>query len=185
MFLLCLDTTPDQERAFFEQLYLKYHRLMYKTASTYVTDQPDIEDVLQDAIERLLVRTPKLMRIPCCALPTYLVYTVRSTAINFKRHQSVIAKHTVFIISGEENTRRQNYEDTPQQILEAKEHLQKIRDIWRNLPDSDQELLYRRYVLEQTDTELADIFHCKPGSIRVKLTRARRRASNLLSRGEE
>lgn len=115
----------------------------------------------------------------------YLVYTVRSTAINFKRHQSVIAKHTVFIISGEENTRRQNYEDTPQQILEAKEHLQKIRDIWRNLPDSDQELLYRRYVLEQTDTELADIFHCKPGSIRVKLTRARRRASNLLSRGEE
>mgnify|MGYP005925341653 CR=1 FL=1 len=69
--------------------------------------------------------------------------------------------------------------------LEAKEHLQKIRDIWRNLPDSDQELLYRRYVLEQTDTELADIFHCKPGSIRVKLTRARRRASNLLSRGEE
>lgn len=72
MFLLCLDTTPDQERAFFEQLYLKYHRLMYKTASMYVTDQSDIEDVLQDAIERLLVRTPKLMRIPCCALPTIL-----------------------------------------------------------------------------------------------------------------
>lgn len=60
MFLLCLDTTPDQERAFFEQLYLKYHRLMYKTASMYVTDQSDIEDVLQDAIERLLVRTPKI-----------------------------------------------------------------------------------------------------------------------------
>lgn len=185
MFLFCLDTTtPNQERAFIEQLYLKYHRLMYKTASTYVTDQSDIEDVLQDAVERLLARTPKLMRIPCCALPTYLIYTVRSTAINFQRHQSVVAKHTLPMVSDNENAHSQNYEDTPQQILEAKEHLQRIGDVWNKLPDTDQELLYRKYVLEQTDTELAEIFHCKPGSIRVKLTRARRRASDLLNRSD-
>ena len=159
--MLCSDTTPDQERAFFEQLYWEFHRLMYKTASTYVTNQSDIEDVLQDAIERLLPRTSKVMGIPCCVLPTYLVYTVRSTAINFRRCQSVIAKHTGPITSDDENTRHQNYEDPPQQTLEAKEHLQKIGDILRNLPDSDQELLFRKYVLEQTDTELADIFHVK------------------------
>ena len=68
----------------------RYQRLMYSVAKRYAASENEAEDIMQDAVERLLKRIPKLMELPGCTLPTYLVYTVRSTAVNFKRHQNVI-----------------------------------------------------------------------------------------------
>lgn len=41
-------------------------------------------------------------------------------------------------------------------------------------------VLEGRYFLELSDDELARQFGCKPGSIRVKLTRARRNALKIM-----
>lgn len=41
-------------------------------------------------------------------------------------------------------------------------------------------VLEGRYFLGLTDEELAQLFGCKPGSVRVKLTRARRNALKIM-----
>lgn len=168
----------SQEKDFFESLYHQYKYLMYKTAKYYTSNPAELEAIMQDSVERLLRNTHKLMDIPSCTQAAYLVYTVRSVAINLKRHQSVVAEHTLPIDVYEQDT----YESphlSPAEIVERLEHNQQLSALWSQLPEEDQELLYRKYVAEQSDEELSALFHCKKDSIRMKLTRARRKAIKL------
>ena len=66
------------------------------------------------------------------------------------------------------------------EILIISEQSQALVAIWPLLPESDQILLEGKYLLGYTDTELADLLKCKVESIRMKLTRARRKALKLI-----
>ena len=74
--------------------------------------------------------------------------------------------------------------DQPESIIERIEDLQEKRTrltkVWMQLTDAEQELLYRKYVLEQTTEELAGIFQCSRDSIRMRLSRARRKSLRLM-----
>ena len=48
----------------------------------------------------------------------------------------------------------------------------------------DRLLLEGKYILGYTDAELADMLGCKKSSVRMKLTRARRRAFQLMTEEE-
>ncbi|OUN10095.1 hypothetical protein B5G42_11275 [Flavonifractor sp. An91] len=61
------------------------------------------------------------------------------------------------------------------------ERLERLAEVWDLLPEDDQLLLEGKYILGQEDTELADMLGCKASSIRMKLTRARRRAFQLMN----
>ena len=56
------------------------------------------------------------------------------------------------------------------------EQLDALRRVWPRLSEADQLLLSGRYILGLDDRELARLAGCKPGSVRMKLTRARRNA---------
>lgn len=168
-----------QEKEYFESIYNRYKLLMYQTARHYTSNQADLEDIMQDSVERLLRKTHKLMAIPSCALAAYIVYTVRSVAINLKRHQSVVMQHSIPLDVSEQDT----YESphlSPDKLVEKLNAKKQLSLLWAKLPEEDQDLLYRKYIAEETDDELAEIFHCKKESIRMKLTRARRKAMKLL-----
>ena len=66
-------------------------------------------------------------------------------------------------------------------LEEQKEHLIQI---WSSLHEEEQLLLEGKYILGYKDTELADMLGCKKDSIRMKLTRARRRAFQLMTEEE-
>lgn len=76
--------------------------------------------------------------------------------------------------------------DTIQAYLEQPETLKKAERaaIQRDLMMCGIDIEYRRYILDLTDRELANILKCKSSSIRMKLTRARRKAIKLLSEEE-
>ena len=176
--------TQEDEREFFSKLYQRYQRLIYSVAKHYAANEHEAEDMMQDAVERLLQRIPKLMELPSCTLPTYFVYTIRSVAVNYKKHQNVIEKHTRPLDPEDKNT----YEypsDSPQEILEREERQREFAAIWERVPRDDAELLYRKYVLQESDEKLAEIYHCKKESIRMKLTRARRKAIALMKGGDQ
>lgn len=171
--------SESQEKDFIEDLYHRYKYLMYKTAKYYTSNAAELEDIMQDSMERMLRNIHKLMSIPSCTLATYIVYTVRSVAINLKRHQTVVAEHTIPI-----DVREQDIFESPHlspaEIIERLEYNKQLGELWSKLPEEDQELLYHKYVTELSDDELATIFHCKKESIRMKLTRARRKAMKLV-----
>lgn len=168
-----------QEKEFFESIYNHYKLLMYQTARRYTSNQADLEDIMQDSVERLLRKTHRLMAIPSCALAAYIVYTVRSVAINLRRHQSVVKQHSIPLDVNEQDTFESPHL-SPDKIVEKLDVHKQLSLLWDKLSEEDQDLLYRKYIADQTDEELAAIYHCKKESIRMKLTRARRRAMKLL-----
>ena len=64
------------------------------------------------------------------------------------------------------------------------EQKERLMQIWSSLPEEDRLLLEGKYILGYTDAELADMLGCKKSSVRMKLTRARRRAFQLMTEEE-
>lgn len=175
-FVFTIDSVEESDKSFFEHLYKKYNRLMFSTAHHYYSDLCDCEDIVQDAIVNLCGKVKVLRELPSHALPAYISYAVKNVAINHYRHRAVVAKHTQAFADDE-------IEDqviTPQDYILLAELKADLTRVWSRLPEQDQELLYRKYIFEQNDGELAEIFHCRKENIRMRLSRARKRAAKLI-----
>ena len=168
------------DRAFMQEVYQQNERLMYAIALKYASNTQDCEDIVHDMVEKLCKNIAKIKELPNSALRAYVVYAVRNTAINFRKHQSTINRH-IQQLSGDDSNSEY---DQPESIIERIEDLQEKRTrltkVWMQLTDAEQELLYRKYVLEQTTEELAGIFQCSRDSIRMRLSRARRKSLRLM-----
>lgn len=168
------------DRAFMQEVYQQNERLMYAIALKYASNTQDCEDIVHDTVEKLCKNIAKIKELPNSALRAYVVYAVRNTAINFRKHQSTINRH-IQQLSGDDSNSEY---DQPESIIERIEGLQEKRTrltkVWTQLTDAEQELLYRKYVLDQTTEELAGIFQCSRDSIRMRLSRARRKSLRLM-----
>ena len=168
------------DRAFMQEVYQQNERLMYAIALKYASNTQDCEDIVHDTVEKLCKNIAKIKELPNSALRAYVVYAVRNTAINFRKHQSTINRH-IQQLSGDDSSSEY---DQPESIIERIEDLQEKRTsltkVWMQLTDAEQELLYRKYVLDQTTEELAGIFQCSRDSIRMRLSRARRKSLRLM-----
>lgn len=168
------------DRAFMQEVYQQNERLMYAIALKYASNTQDCEDIVHDTVEKLCKNIAKIKELPNSALRAYVVYAVRNTAINFRKHQSTINRH-IQQLSGDDSNSEY---DQPESIIERIEDLQEKRTrltkVWTQLTDAEQELLYRKYVLDQTTKELAGIFQCSRDSIRMRLSRARRKSLRLM-----
>ena len=168
------------DRAFMQEVYQQNERLMYAIALKYASNTQDCEDIVHDTVEKHCKNIAKIKELPNSALRAYVVYAVRNTAINFRKHQSTINRH-IQQLSGDDSSSEY---DQPESIIERIEDLQEKRTsltkVWMQLTDAEQELLYRKYVLDQTTKELAGIFQCSRDSIRMRLSRARRKSLRLM-----
>ena len=168
------------DRAFMQEVYQQNERLMYAIALKYASNTQDCEDIVHDTVEKLCKNIAKIKELPNSALRAYVVYAVRNTAINFRKHQSTINRHIQQLSDDDSSSEY----DQPESIIERIEDLQEKRasltKVWMQLTDAEQELLYRKYVLDQTTEELAGIFQCSRDSIRMRLSRARRKSLRLM-----
>lgn len=162
-----------------EEIYQKYKRLMFSTAGKYTKNLADQEDIVQTSLERLI----KILSDPIpngrCISAGYIVSIVRSVSIDFLRKQEREAEHCISLESDqlEQIPEAGEIADNLVLLSEQREQLWKI---WRLLPREDRYLLEGKYILGYSDQQLAASLSCKPNSIRMKLTRARRRAMKLL-----
>ena len=167
-------------RAFMQEVYQQNERLMYAIALKYASNTQDCEDIVHDTVERLCKNIIKIKGLSNSALRAYVVYAVRNTAINFRKHQATINRHIQQLSDDDLSSEY----DQPESIIERIEDLQEKRTsltkVWMQLTDAEQELLYRKYVLDQTTEELSGIFQCSRDSIRMRLSRARRKSLRLM-----
>lgn len=172
---------PNDKR-FIEKIYKDFNRTMFKTAGRYVSSLPDQEDIVQNAIVKLIGRVDDLRKFSCCVLPKYIVYTIRSVAIDFLRTRGRLEAH---IVSLDDNMTVESKSEPLDAYLISKERTARSKEIWPKLPEEEQLLLEGKYIWGHSDKELAEDFRCKPDSIRMKLTRARRHALNLMTEREQ
>ena len=157
---------PD-DKSYMIWLYEEFHRLMFSTARKYTSNQTDCEDIVQNALVGLMQKISKLRQFDRCILTAYIVSTVRNAAINYLRQQALEGEHS----------------DSLDEDIPSLEDLSLI--VWSQLSQEDRFLLEGRYIIGASDKELASTLNCKSDSIRMKLTRARRRAFALVMKFEE
>ena len=168
------------DRAFMQEVYQQNERLMYAIALKYASNTQDCEDIVHDTVEKLCKNIAKIKELPNSALRAYVVYAVRNTAINFRKHQSTINRHIQQLSGDDSNSEYDQPESIIERIEDLKEKRTSLTKVWMQLTDAEQELLYRKYVLDQTTEELAGIFQCSRDSIQMRLSRARRKSLRLM-----
>ncbi len=161
-----------------EQLYLTHESSMYRTAMGILHHAQDAEDTVQTACLALCKKISLLMGMDCCTLRSYVVISVRNTAINLIRSRDRKPE----LLWGEED-----YLDSLLPVQEAEDdRLLAVADqdvlnqAVLHLPQRERSLLEMKYILGHNDSEIANALGVKPNSVRSMLTRARRKLAEIL-----
>lgn len=163
----------DDDREFMTQLYINYQHLMFMEIKKMISDDWIAEDILHDSIVRLIDKIPLLRSLDNRRQINYLVTTVRNQAKNYFR-----AKQKELFSSLDSSPHVINsalLDDTEvEEKVFWKLQAEKLKIIWPNLSESTKQILERKYILGQSDDEIANAFDIKTNSVRMKLVRARR-----------
>lgn len=176
-----LEIEEETNRKYMESLFLSYQRLMFAIAKEYLPNTEDCQDVVQDALVRLIRHLDTLKRIPETSRPAYIAYTVKNSAINHINHQKVVEKHRARI--SDDPTVLDRYPQwNPELHSMLLEDLDRLRRIWPRLSERDRLLLEGRYIWGYHDEELARMLCTHPNNIRAYLSRAKKRALKLMEK---
>lgn len=173
----------SSDRDFMLWVYNEYARLMFFTARQFTAELDIQNDVVQDSLLHLTRNISTLRRLDPLALSTYIVTTVKNAAIDFLKKEKQIQEHTVEL-DDESVANLESPDPALDDLMGAIEDRERLISALERLPDDERFLLERKYFLNYSDKELARSFKCKPGSIRMKLTRARRHMLSILQSEE-
>ena len=162
------------EKRFFEELYQKYKKLMFSQAYHYISNKSDAEDIVQEALEKLLKKYNVLNTLNDKALAAYVIFTVRSIAINHMKREN---KQRLWGDYDDITVPSPSAEDTVLASLQPED----IFHVWKQLSQGEQTLLVQKYYLDFTMEELAKLYSCSVASIRVRLYRAREKMKKLVA----
>ena len=185
-----------EKPCFMEDIYLKHERLMYYIAGKYSEVSVQREDIVQTAVLSLLKNEATLQRLPPYAQINYIAAAVRNTAINTWLYQSGKVSLSPLAIKRDQKEAARCIplddltEDFPQAHIPGaevryleKEKQEELLTAFQEMREEEKQLLYGKYLMDLSDAELAQMLGCKPSSVRMKLTRARRAFVEKLREG--
>ena len=167
----------DSDQIFIQKLYHDYKRLLLHIASQYTDNQSDIEDIVQEAFLRLMKNISVLRNIPCCNLKRYIVLTVRSVFLDMQKKRGGEVVLSLEEEQLEAVLRRELLQEDGISEISAK------LDVWRlkkELPERDWVLLAGKYMHELPDEQLGQMIGVSGDSVRMLLSRARKKAKDIL-----
>lgn len=173
----------ESDREFMTALYFQYQKLIYSSIRKVLSDQWLIDDAAQSSLEKLIDKVSLLRTLDRNRLINYIISTCKNTAYNLIRHN---CRHETFLFddsidSLENSIIGLSIED----YLIQNEMLSQLSVIWDKLDYRHQYILEARYILEKSLEEIAEDLEIKPESVRMALTRARRKAYSLIMTEEK
>ena len=170
----------DNDREFATFLYQSYHRLMFSEILKIVEDSWDAEDVMQNAIIKLINKLDLLRTMDCPHLANYIITASRNTALDLLRERKRKPAYSFDELLDSDETISASLSSSVEDQVFAQFDQELAQKAWKQLPDEVQALLNAKYVLEQSDAEIAQALGIQPNSVRMALTRARRSFRNQL-----
>ena len=173
------NTESSDDREFMLRLYNEYHRLMYFIAKKYIPNSREWDDVVQESLLKLMKRLESLRDLDRFALAAYIVTTVKNTALNYLKKEDKIRKHTI-PLDEDTASELEPLALSLDEIVSSMEDKERLVSVLLELQGEDRLLIEGKYFLNYSDEELARLVNCTPGSIRMKLTRVRRKILNSM-----
>jgi RNA polymerase sigma-70 factor (ECF subfamily) len=172
--LIILAIENDGDRTFMEKLYLDHYRLMRAAARKVLMTGEDADDVVNEALVRLIDKIPLLKALDCYTLRAYVVSAVRNTAINWIVRRDRQAKHA-FLMDDEALSGLPSEDDAPDAPLMKREDAESVKQAILRLSERDRLALTMKYFDDLSDAEIARTLGVGKNSVRPMLMRARRR----------
>ena len=175
--LIILAIENDDDRDFMIALYNQYNRLMYSEARKIVENDADAEDVVQDVFTRIIEKgkIPLLRSLARPQIASYVVEASKNCAKNLLRRKV----HSPFVDELLEDVLADD-EDVERNIMRLIS-MEELRDAMQLIKEEMRDLLIMKYYLFMDNVEIGQELGLKPGSVRMKLTRARREVLRLLN----
>lgn len=170
----------DDDREFMTSLYIDYKNLMYSTIHKIVKGEDDSEDILQDVLEKLIDKIPLLRSRTRDQLVNYIISACKFTALNHIRDNGRRLE-TSFEDCLELPDSVNGGHEIELRIIKGEE-LEALRRVLPQMDLRTQCLLEGYYFLDRSIVELGQELRIKPDSVRMYLTRARKKAFELLQK---
>ena len=175
----CVMVIEDEsDREFMSQLFIRYQRLMYHEAFKITHEKYAAEDAMQNALVRLIDKIALLRTLDETKLINYIITAMKNSAYNY------MARDVKPDFSFDELRDVCDGVDERELIDERIDMyflMHTLASVWPQLDERSRYLLEGRYILEKSTDEMARDLSIKPESVRMALTRARRRARQLMN----
>ncbi len=170
----------NSDEEFILWVYQEFHRLMFFIAQKYVSDQTRQEEIVQESLRKLIEKTDRLRNFQRSVLASYIVSTVRNTSINLIKS---LQEEENRIVNLDDLAMREFSENSAlEEGVIVQEEIEQFRRIWKELDAETRIVLEGKYILEYDNEKLSQLLECRPASVRMKLTRARRKALELMEK---
>ena len=164
----------EDDRLFFEALYLEHHHLMYAQALKITRNSQEAEDAVSEGMLALMKKIDLLRTLPCNKLRAYAVITVKHMALN--RYQQKKRENVAGDIAVEDLAGQGSVDEN----LLSQAGIEQVKAAICALPEREKQIMLMKYFREMTDEEMAQEMGVKPVSVRVHLSRARKHLAQLL-----
>lgn len=176
--VILLTIEDESSREFMLRLYENCVSRMYHEAGSYLSEKADIEDVISDAVVKLMEKVDLLRQIDESKRLPYAVTTVRHMA--FRRLRQENRLELLDFDALDALLPPQEAESADDKILKEQRSA-RLRELFASIPTEDRLLLEEKYILLWPDEEIAKLFGIRPNSVRMRLTRAKRRVADELT----
>lgn len=168
-----LPKLTEEERSRMEKLYEDYGRLMYRTACTLTASREDADDLVQDCLLCLMRHMETVSTLNPAQTAGYIVITLKHLYLNTLKNKPE------FVSLDEEPPELRELSVQLHVPLDADARLD-VQLVMQALSPWDRQLLERWYLEGCSCESLAREMNCKPGSVRMLLSRVRSRAAEIL-----
>lgn len=166
-----------EDRDLMTEFYNKYCDLLHKEAWKHLTLKEDAEDIVYEALTKIIDKMETFRILAPAQRIQYALTTVRNLSYILAKRNA----YFTFVTYDESFEPFASEQTTPEDSAEKKAALDQMRTIWKNLDIEDRMLLEQKYVLHWKDSELAEQLGIQPASVRMRLTRTKRKLMKELS----
>ena len=160
-----------QDRDLMSEFYLSHNSRMYAEAWKYMQNAEDVEDMVFEALTRIIDKMDVFRNLEPTQRIVYAVTAVRNLCyIQLTRNNL----HTMVSFDALEVERPQEGSTSLESMTERKLLNEQVRQVWCTLTAEERMLLEQKYILRWSDEELSKHLGIQPQSVRMRLTRAKR-----------
>jgi len=168
----------DDDREFMKAFFLQYERLMYSEIYKFTSEQADVEDILQTVLVKLIEKVHLLRSMERSPRVNYLITAIKNTSISMVCRKRQIDSLDDIDWNGINPPRAS---DNVEEMVFRRDTVSRMEEIWPLLDEKSRFLLRARYFLGMTQEEIAEEINIKPDSVRMEMSRARKKARELLA----
>lgn len=181
MIALLMVIENEDVRNKLEKIYLEYNKEMFITAYSILHDYHEAEDVVQEAILRIVKNLDKISDIKCKKTRAYLVIIVRNLSFDVYNKN----KNITFLEHEEVNRLPDKEEVLIEESMIRLDLSNEIKSFLGDLYLPYSDILTLKYYYELEITEISELLDITENNVSVRLYRAKLALKNIIEKGCE